>query len=65
MLAAWYDRQGSAGEVLQIGDLPVPEPVAGEVRVRVALSGVNPGRHEETLWLARRPDGLPPHHPAQ
>jgi hypothetical protein len=26
MLAAWYDRQGPASEVLQIGDLPDPQP---------------------------------------
>ena len=43
MIAAWYDRQGPADEVLQLGDLPVPEPGTGEVRVRMTLSGVNPG----------------------
>jgi NADPH2:quinone reductase len=43
MIAAWYDRQGPAAEVLQIGDLPAPEPGPGEVRVRVTLSGINPG----------------------
>ena len=43
MLAAWYDRQGPAAEVLQVGELPVPELSPGEVRVRVALSGINPG----------------------
>ena len=43
MLAAWYDCQGPAGEVLQVGDLPDPQPGPGEVRVRVHLSGVNPG----------------------
>jgi NADPH2:quinone reductase len=43
MRAAWYDRPGPAAEVLQIGDMADPEPSAGEVRVRVALSGVNPG----------------------
>jgi NADPH:quinone reductase len=43
MIAAWYDRQGPAAEVLQIGEFPAPEPGPGEVRVRVALSGVNPG----------------------
>lgn len=43
MLAAWYDRQGPAAEVLQVGELATPEPAAGEVRVRVALSGINPG----------------------
>jgi NADPH2:quinone reductase len=40
---AWYERQGAAGEVLQVGDLPVPEPGPGEIRVRVRFSAVNPG----------------------
>ena len=43
MRAVSYDRQGSASEVLQIGELPDPEPGPGEVRVRVRFSGVNPG----------------------
>jgi len=42
MRAAWYERKGAAREVLQIGELPIPEPGPGEVRVRVAVSGVNP-----------------------
>ncbi len=29
--------------MLQVGELPDPLPAAGEVRVRVLLSGVNPG----------------------
>jgi NADPH:quinone reductase len=43
MLASWYDEQGPAAEVLQVGELPDPAPGPGEVRVRVAVSGVNPG----------------------
>ena len=43
MLAAWYDRQGPAAEVLQVGEMTAPEPGPGEVRVRMNLSGVNPG----------------------
>jgi NADPH2:quinone reductase len=43
MIATWYDRQGPAAEVLQLGDLPAPEPGADEVRVRVTLSGISPG----------------------
>jgi NADPH2:quinone reductase len=43
MLAAWYERPGPAQEVLQVGEMADPEPGRGEVRVRVALSGVNPG----------------------
>ena len=42
MKIAFYDQLGPAREVLQIGDSICPEPVAGEVRVRVRWSGVNP-----------------------
>ncbi|KAA2235641.1 NADPH:quinone reductase [Salinarimonas soli] len=42
MRAAWYERNGPAREVLQVGDRPDPEPGPGEVRVRVHASGVNP-----------------------
>lgn len=42
MQATWYDRTGPAPEVLRVGDLPDLQPAAGEVRVRVAASGVNP-----------------------
>jgi NADPH2:quinone reductase len=42
MKAAWYRRNGSAQEVLEVGDLPTPVPAAGEVRVKLATSGVNP-----------------------
>jgi NADPH2:quinone reductase len=42
MQAAWYERQGPADEVLQIGERPSPEPGPGEVRVRIHASGVNP-----------------------
>ncbi|MDN0193500.1 NADPH:quinone reductase [Streptomyces sp. S.PNR 29] len=43
MLASWYDQQGPAAEVLQVGELPDPTPGPGEVRVRVTVSGANPG----------------------
>ena len=42
MQAAYYDRQGPAAEVLVVGNLPDPEPGFGEVRVKVAFSGLNP-----------------------
>ncbi len=42
MKAAWYTTQGPAGAVLQVGDIPDPQPGAGEVRVRVHASGINP-----------------------
>src|SRR5215213_9850263 len=42
MRAVWYEGNGPAQEVLQVGDLETPEPGPGEVRVRVHASGVNP-----------------------
>ncbi len=52
MHAAWYERQGSAAEVLQVGEMAAPDPGAGEVRVRVSLSGVNPGDTKKRRgWL--------------
>ena len=42
MRAAWYEKQGPASEVLQVGELPTPEPGQGEVRVKLSFSGVNP-----------------------
>jgi len=43
MKAAWYEKQGAARDVLVIGEMEDPHPSAGEVRIRVAFSGVNPG----------------------
>lgn len=42
MQAAFYERTGPAREVLQLADLPDPIPGAGELRVRMQWSGVNP-----------------------
>jgi NADPH2:quinone reductase len=40
--AAWYERNGSARDVFNYGDLETPKPQEGEVRVRVHASGINP-----------------------
>ena len=42
MKAAWYTEAGPAQQVLTHGAQPNPEPGAGEVRVRIYVSGVNP-----------------------
>lgn len=42
MQAAVYERTGAAREVLQLVELPDPQPGPGEVRVRLRWSGVNP-----------------------
>jgi NADPH:quinone reductase len=50
--AVWYDQQGPAADVLQIGDLPDPQPGPGEVRVRLRYSGINPGDTKKRRgWL--------------
>jgi NADPH2:quinone reductase len=52
MFASWYDRQGPATAVLEVGELPDPQPGQGEVRVRVTVSGVNPGDTKKRRgWL--------------
>jgi len=43
MRAAWYEKQGPARDVLKLGEMPDPVPGAGEVRIRIAASGINPG----------------------
>jgi NADPH2:quinone reductase len=48
MRAALYDSHGSASDVLRVAEVDRPEPGAGEVRVRIEVSGVNP-----TDWKAR------------
>jgi NADPH2:quinone reductase len=43
MRAAWYEKQGRARDVLIVGEMDEPHPQKGEVRIRLAVSGVNPG----------------------
>jgi NADPH2:quinone reductase len=42
MKAVYYEQKGPARQVLQMGERPLPEPQAGEVRVRIRVSAVNP-----------------------
>lgn len=42
MQAVWYRSNGAARDVLEQVALPIPEPRPGEVRVRLAFSGINP-----------------------
>ena len=43
MKAAWYEKQGAARDVLVVAEMDDPQPREGEVRIRVAFSGINPG----------------------
>jgi NADPH:quinone reductase len=42
MKAAWYVKNGSAREVMQLGELEKPVAAPGQVLVRVHATGVNP-----------------------
>ncbi len=59
MRAAIYTSRGPAAEVLKIVDKTVPEPGPGEVRVRVAFSGVNPSDVKSRSGVAARAGGFP------
>jgi NADPH2:quinone reductase len=59
MLAAYYDRVGPARDVLTVGELPTPSPAAGEVRVALACSGVNPSDVKTRAGLRSRTLAFP------
>ncbi len=59
MRAVVYTSKGPAAEVLKIVDKPVPEPGPGEVRVKVAYSGVNPSDVKSRSGIAARSSGYP------
>jgi len=53
MKAAWYERNGPAREVLQVGAMPDPQPGPGEVRIRVHASGINPADWKSRVGTSR------------
>jgi NADPH2:quinone reductase len=56
MRQAWYDRNGPAAEVLQVGEAEPPAPGRGEVLVRVHASGINPSDCKQRKgWPGREP----------
>lgn len=58
MEAVWYERRGAPEDVLIRGRMPVPEPSAGEVRVKLTTSGISPGDVKK-----RAGEGLPMPYP--
>ncbi len=52
MRAAWYERNGSARDVLKVGQLEKPGIEPGKVLVKLHVAGVNPS---DTKWRARVP----------
>ncbi|MGY1807971.1 NADPH:quinone reductase [Blastococcus sp. SYSU D00669] len=59
MRAISYSRSGGP-DVLELVERPLPEPGPGEVRVRVAFSGVNPTDWKSRAGTQPGPDGQVP-----
>jgi NADPH2:quinone reductase len=54
MRAAYYEENGSARAVLRVGEVETPHAGPGEVRVKVATSGVNPSDVKSRAGLTRK-----------
>ena len=54
MLAAWYERNGPAAEVLQVGKMEPTEPGPGEIRIRLHASGLNPSDVKSRAGTTRK-----------
>jgi NADPH:quinone reductase len=54
MRAAYYEKNGSAKDVLRVGEVDTPKPGPGEVRVRLKTSGVNPSDVKTRAGTARK-----------
>ena len=61
MRAIIHSQFGEASDVLSVEDVPLPEPGAGEVRVRTILSPI----HNHDLWTIRGTYGFKPELPAR
>ena len=54
MRAAYYERNGAAGDVLRIAEIERSPPQPGEVQVRLHASGVNPSDVKNRAGLTRK-----------
>ncbi|MCO6184719.1 zinc-binding dehydrogenase [Rhizobium sp. L1K21] len=55
-----YKSFGNPGEVLQLGERPVPNPGPGQIRVKLTMSPI----HNHDLWTIRGEYGVKPELPA-
>ena len=60
MRSAIHDVFGDLASVLYLADMPLPEPAAGDVRIRTILSPI----HNHDLWTVRGAYGYKPLLPA-
>jgi NADPH2:quinone reductase len=57
--AAWYEQQGAAREVIQVGS-QAPQPLGEhDVRVRLAFSGLNPSDLKRRIGFNGQPHAFP------
>lgn len=61
MRAAWYEENGSAHDVLIVGELPKPSPGTGEVLVQLDTSGINPSDVKARQRRPLQADRVVPH----
>ncbi len=54
MQAGYYEKNGAARDVLRVGDVETPHAGAGEVRVKLATSGVNPSDVKSRAGATRK-----------
>lgn len=54
MKAAWYEANGTARDVLRVGEMEAPKPGDGEVRVRIGASGINPSDVKTRAGISRK-----------
>ena len=59
MQAAWFEATGEADTVLQVGEMAIPVPAAGEILVRIHASGVNPSDVKKRLGKMPAPTDFP------
>jgi len=59
MRAAIYTSKGPAADVLRVIEKSDPEPATGEVRVKLAFSGVNPSDVKSRAGVSARGNGYP------
>src|SRR5262249_20808316 len=54
MRAAYYEKNGSAKDVLHVGEIETPTPGPGEVRVRSTMTGITPSDVKTGAGAARK-----------
>src|SRR6266550_8689732 len=54
MRAAYYEKNGSAKDALDVGEVETPNPGPGEVRIKLKTSGVNPSDVKTRAGVTRK-----------